>query len=292
MSILADMSFAPAMPEDDPLERARRRIEVSPSEALTLEELAATAGLSAYHFVRLFNARFGASPMAYLRARRMALAAEQLAGPRPPALIELAFDSGFETQEGFTRAFKRAFGVSPGRFRRSGSAIPQQEVLIMTQSIQLGMESKPQRRAAFRVAGVSGLFDEDNKGGIPALWPPLVQRLPLKGQAGHETFGVMWGDSDGGFHYMAAAPIAADAPAPEGLEVKDVPAQDYLVFRQTLDGSELHPQMQAAVKQIWGERIPGSGYELARGPDLEVYPADFQPDRAGATVEWWIPVKA
>ncbi len=89
---------------------------------------------------------------------------------------------------------------------------------------------------------------------------------------------------------MAAVAIEADAPAPEGLEIKDVPAQHYLVFRQTVDGSDLHTQMQAAGREIWGERLPKSGYQLARSPDLEVYPPDFTPGKPG-WVEWWIPVK-
>ena len=49
--------------------------------------------------------------------------------------------------------------------------------------------------------------------------------------------------------------------------------------------------MQSAVREIWGERVPASGCTLTRAPDLEVYPDDFAPDRAGAWVEWWIPVE-
>src|SRR5581483_9131358 len=88
---------------NDPLERARAFIEACvASEALSLENVAAVAQLSAYHFARQFGARFGVSPMAYAREQRMAVAARRLAATKPPALVDLAFDLGFESQEGFT----------------------------------------------------------------------------------------------------------------------------------------------------------------------------------------------
>jgi AraC family transcriptional regulator len=117
---MTDLALA-TMPTDDPLERARRLVEESLFEPLTLTGLADAAGLSAYHFTRQFGARFGASPMAYVRARRLVAAADRLCGDASPTLIELAFDCGFDSQEGFTRAFKRAFGVPPGRYRRAGA---------------------------------------------------------------------------------------------------------------------------------------------------------------------------
>ncbi len=278
----------------DPLDRAMRFIEARRLEPFTLERLAGVAGLSAYHFARQFTARFGVSPMAYARARRMAIAAEQLSGAAPPALVELAFDCGFESQEGFTRAFKRAYGVSPGRFRRADLK-PLLETMAMTtvaEPLRLTMELEPKSKPGFRVAGVSGLFDESDKHRIPLLWDRLITRVPVPGQTSYETFGVCWGEGPGGkFHYMAAAPIAADAPASEGLEVMEIPAQTYLVFRQALHGPALHPQMQAAAREIWGERLPKSGYQLARGPDLEFYPADFEPGMTDGWVEWWIPVQ-
>ncbi len=91
--------------------------------------------------------------------------------------------------------------------------------------------------------------------------------------------------------YMAGAPIAADAAAPDGLEIIDLAPQTYLVFRQVMDGGPVHPQMQAAAKEIWGERLPRSGRRLVQAPDLEFYPADSTPDQAGALVEWWLPVE-
>ena len=277
----------------DPLERARAFVGArAAEETLTLAALADVAGLSTYHFVRQFSARFGISPMAYVREQRMALAASRLTGKTPPALVELAFDLGFETQEGFTRAFKRAHGVSPGRYRKHPA---QQEISTVSEAATrsaLSMAATPVRKAGFRVAGFSGVFGEATRAQIPLLWPRLVQRLPLTGQVGDDaSFGVCSPaeGEDGCFRYLAGVPIAADAPSPEGMEVVDVPAQTYLVFRQETDGSALHPQMQAAVREIWGERLPGSGFRLANGPDLEAYPPGFAPDRP-SHVEWWIPV--
>jgi AraC family transcriptional regulator len=278
----------------DPLDRAMRYIETHAREALSLEDLANVAGLSAYHFARQFTARFGVSPIAHVKALRMAQAADLLAAKDPPALVYLAFDCGFESQEGFTRAFKRAFGVSPGRYRRAAPLITPKELAMsdVVQALNLTMQSKPQRKPGFRVAGVSGVFDETTKSGIPALWPRLIEKVPAFARDGGESFGVMWGEEGGAFHYMAGVPVDADTPTPAGLEVRDIAPQAYLVFRQVLDGSDLHPQMQAAGREIWGERLPKSGYKLARSPDLEFYPADFMPGEAGVWVEWWIPVQA
>jgi AraC family transcriptional regulator len=280
----------------DPLERAMAHVEANAFEPLSLDALAAVAGLSPYHFARQFNARFGLTPMAFVRARRLGLAAKRLTAGEDDSLVELAFDAGFETQEGFTRAFKRAFGISPGRYRRARNTSPGKGPAMTDAAAAppLTMHPGPRREAGFRTAGYAAVFDESNKAGIPALWTRLAPRLPIPGQAGGRTYGVMWATDQpgGGFHYQASVALEPGAAIPDAFAVKDVPAQTYLVFRHELDGSELHPQMQAAVREIWGVRLPACGHKLARGPDLEVYPADFDPARAGGWVEWWIPIEA
>ena len=153
--------------------------------------------------------------------------------------------------------------------------------------------SPPMRKPALRIAGFTGTFDDMNKAQIPQLWGRLMGVLPLPGQVGAESFGVCAAASEPGtMRYAAGVAIAADAPVPEGMEVFDLPPQAYLVFRQTLDGGDLHAQMQAGAKEIWGERVPKSEHRLAQAPDLEFYPADFRPDHPGAWLEWWVPVEA
>jgi len=280
----------------DPLERAMAHVEDHAFDPLTLSDLAALAGLSPYHFARQFSYRYGLTPMAFVRARRLGLAAKLLASPHPPALIDLAFDTGFESQEGFTRAFKRAFGVSPGRYRKGRAAPTPSEILAMSDiasAVRLTQDPAPVKKPGFRIAGVAAVFDETTKAGIPMLWGKLTPRLPLPGQLGEGAYGVGRPDSsgEGCFRYMASVAVGADAPIPDGVEAFDVPTQTYLIFRLETDGSELHPQMQAALRQIWGDRVPKSGHKLANGPDLEVYPPGFLPDRP-SRIEWWIPVEA
>ena len=279
----------------DPMDRARRHIEANLEAPLSLGDLADAAGLSPYHFSRLFTGRYGFSPMAYVRVRRLEGAAEQLrAGPRT-SLIDLALDSGFDSQEGFTRAFTRTFGVSSGRYR-AGDRPPRRESVAMQTShlpgANLIQAPAPAKKPGLRIAGLTQDFDEAAVAGIPQLWDQLIPRLPLPSQTGGGSFGVCCGGPDGkGLHYIAGVEIAADAEPPPGFETIDLPPRTYLVFRQVLSGGPLHPQMQSAVREIWGERVPSSGCTLARAPDLEVYPENFQPDRAGAWVEWWIPVE-
>ena len=162
----------------------------------------------------------------------------------------------------------------------------------MTAAIDLTLHSGVQRRGALRLAGLAGQFDGETRGAIPTLWDRFVPRLPVPGQAGWATYGLCWsGDLDKGFNYMAAVELAPDAPAPEGLEMMEVPAQAYAAFRLNLNGGELHPQMAAAMDEIWGRRLTEAGLKPFAGPDFEFYPEHFDPRRPGAYIEVWIPVQ-
>ena len=49
-------------------------------------------------------------------------------------------------------------------------------------------------------------------------------------------------------------------------------------------------EMQAAVRAIWPDLLPKSGYAVANAPDLEVYPEKFNPTQPGMTVDYFVPV--
>ena len=158
--------------------------------------------------------------------------------------------------------------------------------------LQLAQSAGALLKPAMRIAGLGRTFTAADIGEIPDLWARLAPNLPLAGQGGGETFGVSRVAPDGsGMHYLAGVALSPGRPIPDGFEGIDLSARSYLVFRQILDGGALHPQMKAAAREIWGKRVPACGLTLAQAPELEVYPPDFQPDQAGAWVEWWLPVE-
>lgn len=80
--------------------------------------IAARGCLSRYHFDRLVVAAIGESPGAFRRRLLLERAAWELRGSRA-TITRVAIESGYRSVEGFTRAFKRAFGATPGRYRSS-----------------------------------------------------------------------------------------------------------------------------------------------------------------------------
>ena len=92
-------------------------IEAHADEPVRLGTLARRAGLSAFHFLRVFSRVLGVTPHQYLVAARLRRAAVLLAHPERP-VTDVAFEVGFGDLSHFVRTFRRAVGVSPGRFRR------------------------------------------------------------------------------------------------------------------------------------------------------------------------------
>jgi AraC family transcriptional regulator len=83
----------------------------------TLEQLAAIAHLSPYHFARQFKATTGLPPHQYVIARRVERAQQLLQAGTDLSLAEVAAHAGFSDQSQFCQHFKRLVGVTPGQFR-------------------------------------------------------------------------------------------------------------------------------------------------------------------------------
>jgi AraC family transcriptional regulator len=302
----AEPVCAPQQGRQDPLDLVLAHIERNLFAPLSVGTLAGVAGLSQFHFSRLFTARIGESVMAYVRRRRMLRAAARL-GRNPgveddietPALIDLALDCGFESQEAFTRAFAQVFGVTPGRYKRDPAC---HQASAMEKAMNRTPSPKPNvtlldgvtRKDAFVVAGLSERIGKDDMPAIPAIWPKLRELMPFDGQKGPVCYGLCYGSDmeEGSFNYMAAAEIEPGRRPPAELTLMQVPAQTYAVFRITLGAGEIHPQMRAAMKYIFTEALPNSGRKPTGGIDLEVYGARFNPEKAGSVLDFYIPVEA
>src|SRR5688572_12022295 len=93
-------------------------IDAHSSEDLDLDRIATAAGLSPFHFLRLFSGVLGVTPHQYLVPSRLRHAARLLADAEQP-VTEVALDVGFADLSNFVRSFHRAAGVSPRVFRKA-----------------------------------------------------------------------------------------------------------------------------------------------------------------------------
>lgn len=105
------------MNNDHPVFRSLTVIEERIREKLTVESLADSIHFSKYHYQRMFRELVGDSVMRYVARRRMALAAKELA-QGGTSVLAVALQYGYDSHEGFIRAFRAYMGVTPTEYRR------------------------------------------------------------------------------------------------------------------------------------------------------------------------------
>ena len=104
---------------------------------ITVPDVAYHAGFSIDYFNRLFHAHTGFTVIAYINYARLKKAASLLRNT-DRSLLDIALDVGYDTHEGFTKAFKKKHGVTPREYRRqkSGKVIPLCELSDPTAAAQ------------------------------------------------------------------------------------------------------------------------------------------------------------
>ena len=102
---------------DSHVERALAAMKRDPSRRWTVADLARIAGLSRAPFARRFERTMGAPPLRYLTELRLRQAVTRLV-TTDAGLAAIAIDVGYATEFSFAKAFKRAYGIAPGIFRK------------------------------------------------------------------------------------------------------------------------------------------------------------------------------
>jgi AraC-like DNA-binding protein len=93
-------------------------IDANSHHQINLDDAAAQAGISPFHFLRLFSQALGVTPHQYLVRSRLRHAARRLVDDDSP-ITDIAYDVGFADLSNFVRTFHRAAGASPLKFRQA-----------------------------------------------------------------------------------------------------------------------------------------------------------------------------
>jgi len=112
-------------------------IDANSHKPIALDDAAEQAGLSPFHFLRLFSDVLGVTPHQYLVRSRLRHAARRLADDDSP-ITDIAYDVGFNDLSNFVRTFHRASGASPMRFRQAARQGSRGDRKIFQERLALG----------------------------------------------------------------------------------------------------------------------------------------------------------
>lgn len=277
----------------NPAQKALWYIEGHLARSLTLDDIAAVAGVSRFHLVRAFAEATGFSVMRYVRARRLSEAARELAAGAPD-ILTLALDADYGSHEAFTRAFRDHFGVTPEAVRATSclTKLKLQEPISMISTALDHID--PPRMAtgkAFLVAGIGERYNHtnDSTAGIPNQWSSFHQQCAhIPRQVGNGAYGVCCnGDDAGNFDYIAGVEVADFSDLPREFARVRIPAQNYVVFIH----SEHISTIRRTHNTIWNRWLPQSGMKVADAPNFERYDERFDASTGNGGLEIWVPVR-
>ncbi|WP_053684764.1 AraC family transcriptional regulator [Streptomyces sp. XY593] len=281
------------------LNQALDHLEAGLDREIDMAEVARIAGVSEYHFRRLFSALAGMPLPVYVRRRRMTLAgAEVLAGEL--TLLDVAVRYGYGSGEAFARAFRSVHGIGPGEARRTGAVLTAQPRMSFRVVVEgsTSMRYRIVEKESFRVVGrkatvplVHEGLNEAASAHVESLDARAIVRM--KALTGGEPEGILSAvvhltDSreEGAEVDYWVGVVARPGAAAEELDALDVPAGTWAVF----DNRGPYPSaLQELWRDVFTQWFPSNPYASRPGPELLL----TQPVEVGAETDsqLWIPVE-
>lgn len=281
------------------MNEALRYIEKHLDEEIDFGEAAEIAGVSEFHFRKLFSYLSGMGLSAYVRNRRLSQAASDLQ-QRDGRVLDVAVKYGYDSADGFSRAFRDWSGMNPSEVKNSDSfkLFPR---LTFQLTIQGGMdmEYRIEEKDAFKLVGIKKrvpiVFEGQNPDimkMVQAITPEQREKLSQWRNTEVKTVVNASFDFDDGrseekgqLDHLIGSITTLEKDFEE-FDAVEVPAGSWAIF--SVEGP--FPQ---TLQDIWGkifsEWLPSSNYELIEGPEISFNGdmADFQKVYS----EIWIPVK-
>lgn len=279
-------------------QRSVDHIEDNLCEPLDIENIARVMNVSAFYYQKIFGIICGITVGEYVRNRRLSLAGSELMTANTK-IIDVALKYGYDTPEGFSRAFAKFHGATPSQVRK-GAPIRPFERLSVSIIMKGGniMNCKIIKKPAFKVAEkrtVQTVTNDENLQTIPKFWEQshkdgtvkkLLELTPDK----EYVFGICYNKphaEKSTFDYSIAAVIGDNAEIPDGFTVTEIPTRTWAVF-------ECKGAMPDAIQQLWHrictEFFPSSEYEPTYEMDIEAY-TEGDMSSSEYRCEIWVPVK-
>ena len=279
---------------------------------ISYDEMTKLSGSGAYHLQRSFSLLTGMTLTEYIRQRRLTLAAGDLI--RGMKVIDTALKYGYDSQDGFARAFARFHGILASEVRDSSARLNACSPLHVNLILKGGsmMEYKIEHKPSMRLLGIRRHFD-----GAPfgisrgdqeerffcstraAQW--LLRGMDF-GSYESDIAAITNISEDGYSFWICAKPdewtfehlydasvTGIDFMDQFGFETLDVPEGNYAVFQTPHTRMPIDDYVSLREK-IAVEWLPGSNYTLRNAPELAII--HWRPaSKDMRFIEIWIPVE-
>ena len=262
---------------------------------ITVADISAQAHLSPSYFSTVFRVLTGYTVKNYLNRYRLYRATLQLV-EGDKRIIEIAFESGFLSQQSFTKSFSQAFGIAPAKFRLLKPVVKQfpPENIFKEDAMELKdcfNNVRFMHKNAFFVAGLEVDINYNSENGtepIGGLWETwntgeLLKSIPdIVGDEPY-SYGMTHGETaEGTAKYFVGVEVSTLANLPVGLVGRRFDESDYAVFKMRFEDE--HPKFWREFYTKW---LPQSGYTMkeeqvredrpnfTKYADIEYYNKDF-----------------
>lgn len=288
------------------IQQAINYIEAHIDEEISYAQLAERVRMSVYDFHRMFSFVTGLTVNEYVRNRRLTLAAQELRST-DLSVTEAAYRYGYESLEGFSKAFSRFHGVTPKQARQKGATLRMFSPLVIKMVMEGGqiMDYRMEHRDGQRFVTLVRAFpneitSDDQDHSISDFWAECddkgmiepMRRLRPEGK--RDLYGLCSaiGENETHFNYGIGILLdgdtdlwGADKLLDGGYTLWETGPADYAVFQCVgKDGT--------CISETWSrffkEFVPQTGCIETDETDFEVY---FEKGASGLFCELWIPVK-
>jgi len=249
--------------------RCRDYISSHDSAELTAQELAERFGYSFFHFCHVFRSCNGMAVGEYLRDVRLSRAASEIV--EGSSITRAALDAGFDTPSGFTRAFRRKFGLSPSEYKKKkgGTLHMTPEIKKMAAFTAVGYTFAPPA-GEVKVLDYGAYWLGQQFGSVSAEdYARLC--IPNHGEIGAWMHPQ---DKDSELYYFFGPMVLDKSFVPEGMSAVDVPAAEYAVFSvpAAANVQELSENIRKTWKFIFNDWFDSSEYRFDHSAmDFEYY---------------------
>lgn len=274
-------------------------IEDHLSQPLSMEDFSALTGISEYHLRTVFYHLCGLTLQEYIRSRRLSCANQDLLAGE--SVTAVAYKYGYESLDGFTRAFKAWCGVLPSDASkmRIHRVVPKLSFRITVQG-GITMEYRIEQKEAFIIAGVKKRVHMQFEGINPEI-SALAQSITrqqrdemhaLQNMEPKEIINASY-EADASFQkeegyltHMIGILTTSDQISEQLDHIKVQPCT-WAVF----PNKGLFPvTLQQTMANVYAQWLPASDYEVINSPHFSFTKWD-ELDNGSVYSEIWIPVK-